>query len=1460
MTQVPRLLIVDDDPLNIKLLSRALADMGEVCSAADGSAALSLLAERPIDLILLDIVMPGLDGFATCRALRRDHPEITVVFMTAAAEFENEIRALEAGGNDFISKPFNLPVVRARVSLHLKLMAQQAERKRIEQEVRDLNASLERKVEERTAQLYIAREAAARHASEQRLGTLVEQGLAGIAELDLEGRLIRVNDRYCEIVGHPRAALLGRSLSEFTWTADWTRNLAVLQRLTAGGPPEIFDKRYRRQDGGHVHAQVSAALVRDDAGIPAGFLCLVTDITERREAEERLRENEQRWKRALDGAGHGVWDWQIETGTVDFSSGWKTMLGYAEEDIGGEVSEWSTRIHPDDLPAAQTAVQAHLAGATPSYECIHRLRCKGGSWKWILDRGMVFEHDATGKPLRMLGTHTDISAQKEAEQKLRESEGRYRDLTVALERRVAERTAALRAANAALTASEERHRRLADHALDVIWTMDLAGHVTYVSPSVEKLRGYTPAEVMQQTLEEILTPDSCAVIRAALTAALADIRTGRPAQSFRGEVTERCRDGSIVQVETTATVMYDRDGHFLELLGVSRDITERKRLETALAASEERYRLALDATNEGLWDTDLVTGESIVSDRSLAILGYTHGEITPTLTTWKSHLHPEDAPRILQAHADCLCGRTPSLSYEYRAITKTGETRWIRDQGKIVARDADGVPLRIVGTTEDITERVLEKERVAEALNVLELATEAAGIGIWSWDFHSGTLKWDARMDDLYAVSEAERGHPLTHEDWKSRMHPDDLERTQARLEEAIHHQSSFADVFRIRLPDARVRYIQAAGVIERDATGQPRRILGINRDITAQQEQEETLRAAKQAAEAANAAKTAFLAHMSHEIRTPMNAVLGLAQVLEKAPLTADQHHMVVQIATAGRSLLGILNDILDLSKIEAGQLLIEEHPFTLPPLLDHIEALLGRTAGDKDLVLSIAEAPALAGALIGDPLRLEQVMVNLIGNAIKFTDQGEVRVRVEPRETTDQVIRLRFTVCDTGIGIAPTTQTGLFTPFTQADGSITRRFGGTGLGLSICKRLVDLMGGRIGVASTPGVGSTFWFEVPFMRTAVRTAVAATLPTPAPAEATPHGPRLAGLHLLVVDDSPMNREVVERMLALEGARATTAEDGQQALEHLRTQPQGFDAVLMDVQMPVMDGLTATRLIRTDLGLIDLPIIALTAGVLPEQQAAARAAGVDGVLAKPLDLEQLATLLSQRVGAPVSPATPPACADEDGGAKGLESAKGSNGAAEFPVIAGIDRDHAAQVTDDDRAFFLRLLQRFADDFTTAAAQTRHDLAAGERAAAARRMHSLRGSAAYIGALELMATAGGLEEAIATGESGLAGRLATLEGQLAGLIDASAAWRAPTDPVATAPVSAVHAAPPLDPDQFQALCAALRLHNFRARQLYEALEPALQGLLDDEARRALRQSMQALRFAEALAILNSAVRP
>ena len=620
-----------------------------------------------------------------------------------------------------------------------------------------------------------------------------------------------------------------------------------------------------------------------------------------------------------------------------------------------------------------------------------------------------------------------------------------------------------------------------------------------------------------------------------------------------------------------------------------------------------------------------------------------------------------------------------------------------------------------------------------------------------------------------------------------------------------------------------------------------------------------EELRQARDAADQANAAKSEFLAHMSHEIRTPMNAVLGLAQVLHRAPLTANQRDMVERIQAAGQSLLVILNDILDFSKIEAGQLRLESRPFDLAGLLARVESLMEQTARAKGLNLVIAKPSELLGLLLGDGLRLEQVLFNLIGNAIKFTERGTVALTIQALESDAMAVRLRFAVQDQGIGIAPEALARLFAPFTQAEAGTTRRFGGTGLGLAICKRLVELMGGEIGAESQVGQGSTFWFELPFARAAEGAVETRTEPAPT----RPAGPRLSGVQVLVVDDSAMNRDVAERALALEGATVTLAADGQQAVEHLKARPEAFDVVLMDVQMPVLDGLTATRLIRHDLDLKALPIIAFTAGVLPEQQAAVREAGANGVLAKPLDLEQMTAMLLQWIPSPRplagegageragdSATTPHPSPPPPGGREFATGGRGEGLPDDFPDIPGIDRVRAAQTLGHNRAFFLRLLNGFVTEFADVVVQARRNLADGDRETAARRLHTLRGNAGNLGARALMATAGALEEALLRGETELDAGLKSLDRQLAALTAASAPWRE-----AAAPPSAPSAPPPLDALQLDVLCAALRSHNLKALRYFDALKPALAGALGEAETGVLDAAIHSLRFDEALTILD-----
>ncbi len=616
-----------------------------------------------------------------------------------------------------------------------------------------------------------------------------------------------------------------------------------------------------------------------------------------------------------------------------------------------------------------------------------------------------------------------------------------------------------------------------------------------------------------------------------------------------------------------------------------------------------------------------------------------------------------------------------------------------------------------------------------------------------------------------------------------------------------------------------------------------------------------ERLKGALVRAEAADRAKSEFLANMSHEIRTPLNAVLGLAQLLEDEAWSPRQRDMLGRIRSAGRSLLGILNDILDLSRIEAGELRIDPHPFALPGLLDQIDALMGPAAQAKGLDWRI-EAPELEMDLIGDRLRLEQVLVNLVGNAIKFSSAGEVHLSVKPLAATGDGLRLRFEIRDTGIGMTAEALAKLFLPFTQADGSTTRRFGGTGLGLSISKRLVELMGGCIGVESVLGRGSTFWFEL---------GLRCTTPTAGPATTSskraPRGPRLAGARILVADDSQINLEVIKLFLRREGARSTLVGDGQQALERLRASPQGFDAVLMDMQMPKLDGFAATRLIRADLKLTHLPVIAFSAGVLPEEQRLMFDAGVNDFVPKPVELDQLAMVLARWLGpasttGASSPMTAPTgvVAPAVTAAAALAAVPATTSASSFPAIAGIDGDRAVRQFEGDGAFFLTFLGQFATEAAQQAAVIEASLGGGDHPAAAAGLHKLRGSAGTLCAMDLVAATQRLEDALKAGDPDIAPLRLEFRQGLRDLQEAMAPWLA----AETLPVSAPQPGGALDTTHLDRLLAELEdllaRNRFNAKRTSEAVMVLLAGTTLAGPYERVAQAVQGLHFQEALGLL------
>lgn len=492
------------------------------------------------------------------------------------------------------------------------------------------------------------------------------------------------------------------------------------------------------------------------------------------------------------------------------------------------------------------------------------------------------------------------------------------------------------------------------------------------------------------------------------------------------------------------------------------------------------------------------------------------------------------------------------------------------------------------------------------------------------------------------------------------------------------------------------------------------------------------TLQAAQ--AEAANLAKSAFLANMSHELRTPMNAVIGIAYLLEKSPLSADASELVRRIGVAGRALLAIINDVLDLSQIEAGRVEIAQLPFRLADVLDEVSSIMAFHAQQKQIALRITAPQAGNDRFCGDALRLKQVLLNLVGNGIKFTERGHVHVDIVVLAESEQRVTLRFAVSDTGIGISAGRLDAVFDAFSQEDDSITRRFGGTGLGLSISRHLVGLMGGEMGATSVPGSGSEFWFTLAVECCVPSFEACATLAAPLRAQDVPSGPRLCGVRMLVVDDSDINRDVARRIFEGEGAQVTLADNGRHALQWLQEHPDQLDVVLMDLQMPVMDGYQASRLIHAMPELAGLPVIALTAGAFGDQEAAARDAGMTGFLSKPFNVDAAIELIVSVQRAPrhmssVMPALPPE-------------------ASPAPSSGVFDAARGAQCWSDQEAYRI-YLQRFVDTYGDAVALMQASLATGDRVAAAALAHKLAGVAGNLGLPDTHRLASAAERVLAT---------------------------------------------------------------------------------------------------------------
>ncbi len=1136
---------------------------------------------------------------------------------------------------------------------------------------------------------HIAAERAIRE-SEERFRLLFNSGSDAIFVLDggeKPGCFIEVNDIACQRLGYTREELLGMTPLDIDDPALSPSDFENVRKELEEHWHALFERIHIARDGRRIPVEISAHLFTLNG--QSTILAVARDISERKLAEAAIRASEERLALATRASGIGVWDWNIPRNELIWDDAMFLIYGAPRGQFGGCYETWQNGLHPDDARRSETEIQAALRGEQ-AFDTEFRVIRPDGEIRHVKAVAQVFR-DEQGNPIRMVGINQDITERKRA---------------------------------------EAEYRTLLQTTPDGFWLASTHdGLLIDVNAAYCTMAGYTREELLTMRVTDLeATHDQEQIAR--------NIKTLLQGIPLRFETRHRRKDGSEFDAEISAQYLEARGGVILAFI---RDITLRKQDEKRIAELLDFNSKIIAESTQGML-VYRASGECVMANEAAAqIVGATAEKLLQQnfrqIASWKTSGMADDAESVLAS------GKT--LHREFRIISTFGKEAWL---------DCD-------------------------------FSTISSG--------------------------------------------------------------------------------------------GEPHLLVLIS-DVSAFRKAEQVLVEARQVAERANTAKSEFLANMSHEIRTPMNAIIGLSDLALGLELPPKLHDYCTKIHTSSKALLSIINDILDYSKVEAGRLELDSVEFSLEEMLENVANLFIVRAEEKGLELLFQIALEVPETLIGDPLRLGQVMNNLVGNAVKFTESGQIHIQVERVAAAPGQTTLRFAVRDSGIGMTPEQANRLFQAFTQADGSITRKYGGTGLGLTISKRLVEKMGGDITVSSEPGKGSTFTFTLTFevpqharltrsptdlrgmhvlvvddldisrrilselltqwgfkvseaangkealtllensdsasdqvelvlldwkmpemdgievarrvrqlavkhdiprlpviimvtayskdklLEEAQDVQLDAVLTKPVTAsglfdtiirfqggqvlekaeEVLPDlRDRLAairGAQVLLVEDNEINQQVAQEFLERSGIQVRIAANGEEALHLLDKEP--FDAVLMDLQMPVMDGLEATRRIRAQARFCDLPIIAMTAAVLTQDREACLAAGMNDHVAKPILPNELREALIKHIAKPNN--LPKRVY--------VPASKADNTLPE--QLPGFDFRNALALLDGNQALLIKLLSQFATQFADAAGETATLIRENHPETAADYIHKIKGAAANLGIVVVQQSAAALENQLVTGQA------------------------------------------------------------------------------------------------------------